>query len=164
MTYLPGLQDYLPEFPIHYVGVYQSDPRRGIDEIHAQRVFLHEWIYDKAAFATTLNCSSDTECDQGYCIRGVCRQSNTFYHPAISSNLEFVVTDFSAYWKINNPNSVSIWTESDWQPLLLRLFQISDPAYDYVFLVVAIIEALATLGVAIILKKKFDLWFRIKKA
>jgi len=40
MTYLPGLQDYLPEFPIHYVGVYQSDPRRGIDEIHAQRVFF----------------------------------------------------------------------------------------------------------------------------
>jgi len=164
MVYLPGLQDYLPEFPIHYVGVYQSDPRQ-LDQIQAQRIFLHEWIYDKSAYVSTINCSSDSECDMGYCLKGVCRKSNTFYHPAVSSNLEFVITDFSAYWRIINPNDPnSIWTESDWKPLRLRLFKIGDPAYDYVFMVVAILEALLTLGLSLLLKKKFELWFRIKKA
>jgi len=146
------------------VGVYQTNPR-AIDQIHAQRHFLHEWIYDKTAFATVANCSSDLDCKQGYCIKGTCRVSNTFYHAALSNNLDFVVTDFTAYWKVINPNDPNpIWTESDWKPLLLRLFRTGDPTYDYIFLVTAIVELLLTLGVAIILRKKFELWFRIKRA
>jgi len=82
----------------------------------------------------------------------------------MSSNVEFVVGELSSAWRVIDPNDPGpLWTEADWSPIGLRTFSVSDPAIDYLFLVVAIVETIITSGTVIVLKKRFDLWFRITR-
>jgi len=167
--FLPGLDESnAPEFPVHYSSVYF----RGTYSPHQK--FIHDWVFDRVNISHfhTINltkCTSDSQCKQGEsCIKSMCQISATYYHEATNLNVKFIPPElFAGYYEvINKTQNISIWTESDWGTGLyggntLRLFEVTDPSIDYIFLGVAMAECLITLVIAIIIYKFFNVKYKI---
>uniref|UniRef100_A0A6B2KZU5 Nicastrin n=1 Tax=Arcella intermedia TaxID=1963864 RepID=A0A6B2KZU5_9EUKA len=150
------------EYPIHYSGVFSST-RRSI-----YQKFIHDYVYEKAAFSYGINCTDNSVCTPGYCIKNRCAYSNTFYHDAATNNVEVINGEFYSYYHvINTSDTQPLWTESQWspQPALqrVRLFKLGSPSIDYAFLVIAIAEIVITVIVVFACRKKFTLWFKISR-
>jgi len=139
LSIIPDLKSIAPQYPEHYVGVYGPNMRT------LYQKFIHDWVFKKASYAEA--------------------SSYTYSHDAVSPNIEWVEGELFSYWNVGNLlDTEPLWTEADWTTIGLRIYKVSDPMYDYLFLVIAIIETIATIGVVLVLRKKFELWFRITRS
>jgi len=159
MALLPGLTaSNAEEWPAHYVGVNRGSA------LTLHQKFIHDWVYNKTAFERGKECKKVDDCggENFQCIASNCVKSATYTHEASSTNVQFVVTDFSMYWQVIDPTSSDpIWTESNWKPLSLRIFLMGDPTQDYIFLGIAILEVILCIIAVVVVKKNFDSMFRV---
>jgi len=145
---IPQLNDIQDKeiIPSHYISVYSRNTR------NIYQKFIHDWVYNKTSNNKTSTCESDADCQNGMCLKKKCRYSPTSYYDALSLGIKYN-TD-TEMWDIVNA-SYPIWTESNWLPLVLRLFQVGNPVTDYYVFGAAVIEVIITIIVVIVSKRIF---------
>ncbi|KAF9363795.1 hypothetical protein BGX34_003300, partial [Mortierella sp. NVP85] len=93
-----------------------------------------------------IGCSSrsaEVQCDKNeFCVGDQCVRSLTRYHDAYGVGLA-MAEDNSYYIK---DASLSTWTESTWEPVGLRLFDVTSPEAQHVELATGIVLTLITAG------------------
>jgi len=160
--FLPGLQEgKTDEFPVHYSSVYFP----GSYSEHQK--FMHDWVLDRVqGKKNTTACTKDGDCNADAhesCVRQKCQAATTtFYHEAKHPNCDYIMGDFSNYYLIHDPKSnETFWTESDWTPIGLRLFLVTDPYIDFVFLGVAIFLTVLVILASFTVYKIFPQKFKV---
>eukprot|EP01125_Pyxidicula_operculata_P021258 TRINITY_DN8113_c0_g1_i1.p1 TRINITY_DN8113_c0_g1~~TRINITY_DN8113_c0_g1_i1.p1 ORF type:complete len:644 (-),score=128.86 TRINITY_DN8113_c0_g1_i1:153-2084(-) len=143
------------DYPVHYTGVYQSSRT-----LHQK--FIEDWVSDRAAFnVTNITCDDSNKCGENeFCSRSVCKQSATYKHPALSTNVRIVPGELWSSWEVIDETKDPVWTESNWIPLGLRTFLIGDPLIDYVFIGFAVVEAIIVIVITVVIKREFPKHFR----
>jgi nicastrin len=154
--------------PSHYVGVIQDEPSSTpylgyVDDVSR---FLWNFLADRTSVPRE---NSSSTCAKGcrnkgeVCVRaetdgkGVCVISTTRYVPAYSTRLKFDSGD----WIVLPPNSSDpmgmvdpVWTESNWNAIGLRVYEVQNATYDRLVLLGGI--ALTVLAyLAIVLTQAF---------
>jgi len=159
--FLPGLRTKKTnEFPSHYSSVYAPE------EYSEHSKFIHDWVADRTTTQQqneTSACNNNRDCSEGSCVRNRClKAESTFYHVAKNPNCYYYKGDLFRYYGLYNESDTSpFWTESDWTPIGLRVFLVSDPAVDYVFLGVALVEMLVVIAVSFAANRFFSQKFKV---
>ncbi|KAJ0099862.1 hypothetical protein Patl1_20927 [Pistacia atlantica] len=147
--------------PNHYVGVVLGEPSSNPGYVDDVSRFVWNFMADVTSIQKE-NASSS--CSQGcsnkeVCIRaetegkGVCVISTTRYVPAYSTRLKFE----SGTWNVLPSNSSDpmglvdpVWTESNWDVIVLRVYSVQNASYDLLVLLGGItITILAYLAVVL---------------
>ncbi|KAJ0043850.1 hypothetical protein Pint_18259 [Pistacia integerrima] len=147
--------------PNHYVGVVLGEPSSNPGYVDDVSRFVWNFMADVTSIQKE-NASSS--CSQGcsnkeVCIRaetegkGVCVISTTRYVPAYSTRLKFE----SGTWNVLPSNSSDpmglvdpVWTESNWDVIVLRVYSVQNASYDRLVLLGGItITILAYLAVVL---------------
>ncbi|XP_055961412.1 nicastrin isoform X2 [Mercurialis annua] len=154
--------------PSHYVGVIigepSSTPNLGyVDDISR---FIWNFLADRTSVPkenSSSNCSKDCSNKGEVCIKqetngkGVCVLSTTRYVPAYSTRLKFE----SGMWNVLPSNSSDpmgmvdpVWTESNWDTIGLRVYQVQNSTFDNLVLVLGIAVTVLSY-IAIVITRAF---------
>ncbi|KAI9396143.1 hypothetical protein POPTR_004G082900v4 [Populus trichocarpa] len=150
--------------PNHYVGVILGEPSSNpylgyVDDVSR---FMWNFLADRTSSSmedASSDCSKECSNKGGVCIKaevdgkGVCAISTTRYVPAYSTRLNYE----SGTWRVLPSDSSDpmgmvdpVWTESNWDTIMLRVYTVQDAAFDRLVLLAGItITVMAYLAIVL---------------
>lgn len=150
--------------PNHYVGVILGEPSSNpylgyVDDVSR---FIWNFLADRTSSSmedASSDCSKECSNKGGVCIKaevdgkGVCAISTTRYVPAYSTRLNYE----SGTWRVLPSDSSDpmgmvdpVWTESNWDTIMLRVYTVQDAAFDRLVLLAGItITVMAYLAIVL---------------
>eukprot|EP01126_Amoeba_proteus_P050392 TRINITY_DN5948_c0_g2_i4.p1 TRINITY_DN5948_c0_g2~~TRINITY_DN5948_c0_g2_i4.p1 ORF type:complete len:617 (+),score=133.28 TRINITY_DN5948_c0_g2_i4:242-2092(+) len=141
--------------PQHYPSVFQD----------SSQSFVYHWLYDRLGTPEGNTTCNPGDCPTHHlCYNGTCKQALVFSHQALNENLYVEQGAFSSHWVLNSTQSHdqdNIWTESNWNPLGLRTYKVSNPSIDYVFTFLAVLEIVVGIVFCFFVRKYFPQKFKI---
>ncbi|KAJ5072665.1 nicastrin [Anaeramoeba ignava] len=154
-TYCDLFQNFLGSisgtyFSSNYPGIYATDTI----SIHSK--FIRDFITNSTNSTCDPNyCTTDEDCNSALqvCVNYACHSITAYFHPAYSNGVEydpdndkFNIVDFGLD---------HLWTESRWEGIELRSFQINNPSINAAMLVG---------GILLFLLYYFLIWIQKKKS
>ncbi|KAI5648110.1 hypothetical protein M9H77_34115 [Catharanthus roseus] len=150
--------------PGHYVGVILGEPTSSpyLGYVGDVSRFVWNFLADKTSIPSrnvSATCPKECSGSGELCIRaetdskGICVTSSTRYVPAYSTRLKYE----SETWKLLPHNSADVmgavdpvWTESNWDVIKLRVYNVQDSSYDNLILLLGIgVTVLSYLAIGI---------------
>jgi len=102
----------------------------------------------------SLKCETNKDCAGNPCILGICYDTETHWHNALS--LAFNLEDGIPVPNWNNWQTESTWTESKWEYPSIQLFAMDNPVVEIVTFVCGLLEVGASFLLVWLLKKYFE--------
>ncbi|KYR03053.1 nicastrin [Tieghemostelium lacteum] len=161
------VDQYLNKYPFNpipnfYSSIYGTAPYNQFNTIETQFFYNIMWNITTNQMNTTAQCKKTSDCQESLpgsmCLNGMCMLSNTHYHDAISLGLGF--DDTTSSWFIQN-SSYPIFVESNWDYTDLRVYLLSNPSTEVVFLIMGIFELTISIVIIILIKKHLSKKYKL---
>jgi nicastrin len=153
-TYFNAKNKYYETQPTSYTGVFRAD-----SVLSLSALYIYYSLVNIMGTPTSISCTNDKDCGNGFCMNSTCLTSETYWHNALSLAFEphsdgsiSIVKD---YW-----DSESTWTESRWNTPQIRLFQKDNPLTEILSFVFGAIEVVVSFVVVWFMRKYFARRFK----